>query len=60
MSVDPKPSRPVDYASPDLLTPNRLEALELAGISRENRAPFPQDEVVEKIFERFSPKMLAM
>ena len=27
---------------------------------RENRAPFKQDEVVEKIFDHFSPKMLAI
>ena len=53
-----KPS--VQYVSPELLTPNRLEALELAGLSRENRAPFKQDEVVEKIFDRFSPQMLAI
>ena len=60
MSVDPKPSRPVDYACPDLLTPNRLEALEMVGMSRESQAPFPRDEVIEKIFEHFSPKMLAV
>ena len=60
LSVDPKPSRPVDYASPDLLTPNRLEALEMVGMSRESQAPFPRDEVVEKIFEYVSPKMLAV
>ena len=60
LSVDPKPSRPVDYACPDLLTPNRLEALEMVGMSRESQAPFPRDEVVEKIFEYVSPKMLAV
>jgi rfaE bifunctional protein kinase chain/domain len=60
VSVDPKPSRLLDYAKPDLLTPNRLEALELAGLSRETRAPFPKDEVVARIFERFSPLLLAI
>ena len=60
LAVDPKPSRPVDYACPDLLTPNRLEALEMVGMSRESQAPFPHDEVIEKIFEHFSPKMLAV
>ena len=60
IAVDPKPSRPVHYVGPELLTPNRLEALELAGLSRENRAPFKQDEVVEKIYDRFSPQMLAI
>ena len=30
LSVDPKPRRLLDYSSPDILTPNRLEALALA------------------------------
>ena len=60
LAVDPKPSRPIDYACPDLLTPNRFEALEMVGMSRESQAPFPRDEVVEKIFEYVSPKMLAV
>ncbi len=60
VSVDPKPSRLLEYASPDLLTPNRLEALELAGLSRETRESFPADEVVARIFERYSPRLLAI
>ena len=60
VSVDPKPSRLLDYAKPDLLTPNRLEALELAGLSRETRDPFPKEEVVARIFDRFSPLLLAI
>ena len=60
LAVDPKPSRPVDYACPDLLTPNRFEALEMVSMSRKSQAPFPRDEVIEKIFEHFSPKMLAV
>ena len=60
VAIDPKPSRLLKYANPDLLTPNRLEALELAGLSRETREPFPQNKVVSRIFERFAPKMLAI
>ncbi len=60
ISIDPKPSRLLEYAKPNLLTPNRLEALELAGLSREIREPFPQGEVVTRIFERFAPQMLAI
>ena len=29
-------------------------------MSRETKDPFPRDEVIEKIFEHFSPKMLAI
>jgi D-beta-D-heptose 7-phosphate kinase/D-beta-D-heptose 1-phosphate adenosyltransferase len=60
LAVDPKPSRLLDYSKPDLLTPNRLEALELAGLSRETRDPFPQEEVVTQIFNKFSPSLLAV
>ena len=60
LAVDPKPSRLLDYSKPDLLTPNRLEALELAGLSRETRDPFPQEEVVTQIFNKFSPRLLAV
>ena len=60
LSVDPKPRRLLDYSGPDVLTPNRLEALALAELSRETKNQFPQTEVVEKIFDRYSPKMLAI
>ena len=60
VSIDPKPSRLLEYTSHDLLTPNRLEALELAGYSRQSSDPFPWQKVVSKIFEKFAPKMLAV
>ena len=60
LAIDPKPSRLLQYAKPDLITPNRFEALELAGLSRESRDPFPQENVVTEIFEQFAPTMLAV
>jgi D-beta-D-heptose 7-phosphate kinase/D-beta-D-heptose 1-phosphate adenosyltransferase len=60
LAIDPKPSRLLQYAKPDLITPNRFEALELAGLSRESIDPFPQENVVVKIFEQFAPTMLAV
>ena len=60
LAVDPKPSRLLDYSNPDLFTPNRHEALELAGRSRLSREPLPQEEVVRTICERFNPSMLAI
>ena len=60
VSIDPKPSRLLEYSKPDLLTPNRLEALEMAGLSRETREPFPKEKVVDQIFNRFAPQMLAI
>ena len=60
VSVDPKPSRLLQYESPDLLTPNRMEALELAGKSRLMKDEFPQSEIVQEIFRKFSPAKLAI
>ncbi len=60
IAVDPKPSRLLDYCKPDLLTPNRLEALELAGKSRLMKDEFPQDQITQEIFRKFSPQKLAI
>jgi D-glycero-beta-D-manno-heptose-7-phosphate kinase len=60
LAVDPKPSRLLDYSRPDLLTPNRHEALELAGRSRLSRESFPQEDVVRAICGKFNPAMLAI
>ena len=60
LAVDPKPSRLLDYSNPDLLTPNRQEALELAGRSRLAKEPLLLEEVVRKVCEKFSPATLAV
>ena len=60
LAVDSKPSRLLDYSRPDLLTPNRHEALELAGRLRLSRGPFLEEEVVRTICEKFNPAMLAI
>jgi D-beta-D-heptose 7-phosphate kinase/D-beta-D-heptose 1-phosphate adenosyltransferase len=60
LAVDPKPSRLLDYCKPDLLTPNRLEALELAGRSRMMKDKFPNEQITKEIFDRFCPQKLAI
>ena len=60
VAVDPKPSRPLQYSYPDLLTPNRVEALELAGLRRDIQSPFPEEDVVGEIFAKYSPRFLAV
>ena len=59
-AVDPKPSRLLNYCNPDLLTPNRSEALELAGKSRQMKEPFPKEQITQEIFSKFSPIKLAI
>jgi D-beta-D-heptose 7-phosphate kinase/D-beta-D-heptose 1-phosphate adenosyltransferase len=60
LSVDPKPSRLLDYSKPDLLTPNRQEAMEMSGRSRLSRDLLPQEEIVRMIFEKFDPGLLTI
>ena len=60
LSVDPKPRRLLDYPKPDLLTPNRNEALELAGLSTQTASSFPLEQVAKRIYEKFSHEMLAI
>ena len=60
VAIDPKPSRLLNYCNPDLLTPNRLEALELAGKSRFMKDGFLEHEIATEIFEKFSPQKLAI
>ena len=60
MSIDPKPSRLLDYCNPNLLTPNRHEAMELAGLSRLSKGDFCENNIIDKIFKRFGPEKLAI
>ena len=60
LAIDPKPSRLLDYKSPDLFTPNRIEALEIAGFSRFYNGEFPTEVVIRRIFESFGPSKLAI
>ena len=60
MSIDPKPSRLLDYCNPNLLTPNRHEAMELAGLSRLSKGDFCENNIIDKIFKKFGPEKLAI
>jgi D-glycero-beta-D-manno-heptose-7-phosphate kinase len=60
VAIDPKPKRELRFTGPDLLTPNRKEALEMAGIYHDSRNPFPAEQVCQAIWERFRPKNLVV
>ena len=53
MSIDPKPSRLLDYCNPNLLTPNRHEAMELAGLSRLSKGDFCENDIIDKILKNW-------
>jgi rfaE bifunctional protein kinase chain/domain len=63
LSVDPKPSHHLDLTGVSLLTPNRKEAFELAGLPESARGESPLKDVVlinlaEKLLERLRPALL--
>ncbi len=60
VALDPKPRRRLRHEGVDLLTPNQTEALELAGLDKEEHRTFPAERVCAAIHERYSPRCLAV
>ncbi len=60
VAIDPKPRRKLKFFEPDLLTPNRSESLQLAGLEAEPHQPFPAAEVCARIYELYRPKNLVI
>lgn len=60
VALDPKPRRRVAYQGVDLLTPNRAEALQLAGLDEADCKEFPAEEVCARIYERCRPAKLVV
>ena len=63
LSMDPKPAHVLDLSGVSLLTPNRKEAFELAGISDTSRCDDPLRDkelmsVAEKLIDAISPTVL--
>lgn len=61
VAVDPKPSRKLNLKGVGLLTPNRLEALELAGFHNLPQGDnYPLHEICRKINELYAPRLLVI
>ena len=61
VAADPKPARHLDYHGVGLLTPNRHEALELAGLREPAPGePYPLNEVFAGIHAAHAPELLAV
>ncbi|MBH55452.1 MAG: hypothetical protein CMI18_14065 [Opitutaceae bacterium] len=60
LAMDPKPRRKIAHRNLDLLTPNRSEALQMAGLEPVPGEPFPAEEVCRRIHEEFRPKYLVV
>ncbi|MGE9296078.1 MAG: bifunctional heptose 7-phosphate kinase/heptose 1-phosphate adenyltransferase [Puniceicoccales bacterium] len=60
LAIDPKPRRRLDYVGADLMTPNRSEALELAGITVGPHDEFPAESVCQAIWDTYRPHRLVV
>jgi len=60
IALDPKPKRKLAFHGLDLITPNKREALELAGITPAPHTPFPAAEVCARLHELYATKHLVV
>ncbi len=61
VSLDPKPRRELEFSGLSLITPNRNEALQLAGMqSVSSSEPFPAEEACAKLHELYKTKLLVV
>lgn len=60
IALDPKPTRPLKFHGLDLITPNRKEALQLAGIRHLPHEKFPAQAVCRAIWNAYKPRYLVI
>ncbi len=60
IALDPKPKHALAFHGLDLITPNKREALELAGLTPAPGTPFPAAEVCARLHEKFATKHLVI
>jgi len=60
VALDPKPKRPVKFTNVDLISPNRMEAAQLAGREWHPGRPFPADEICQLIHAKYQVRHLVI
>ena len=60
IALDPKPKRKLRFPGLDLLTPNRREAAELAGVDWDPQQPFPAEDICARVYERYRARHLVV
>jgi D-glycero-beta-D-manno-heptose-7-phosphate kinase len=60
IALDPKPKRRLAFHGLDLITPNKRESLQLAGLEPAPHAPFPAPEVCARLHELYATKHLVI
>lgn len=60
VALDPKPKRNLAFHGLDLITPNKRESLQLAGIDWAPHTRFPAAEVCRRLHERYATRHLVI
>ncbi len=60
IALDPKPKRNLAFHGLDLITPNKRESLQLAGMEPPLHGEFPAAEVCARLHERYATKHLVI
>ena len=60
IALDPKPKHPLAFSGLDLITPNKREALQLAGMEAAPGAPFPAAAVCSRLHERHGTRNIVI
>jgi D-beta-D-heptose 7-phosphate kinase/D-beta-D-heptose 1-phosphate adenosyltransferase len=60
IALDPKPKHALQFHGLDLITPNKREALQLAGLESAPGAPFPAAAVCARLHERYGTRNLVI
>lgn len=60
VALDPKPKRKLEFHGLDLITPNKRESLQLAGLEPPPHAPFPAAEVCARLHELYATRNLVV
>jgi rfaE bifunctional protein kinase chain/domain len=60
IALDPKPRHPLAFHGLDLITPNKREALQLAGLEPGPGVPFPAAEVCARLHARYATRNLVV
>jgi rfaE bifunctional protein kinase chain/domain len=60
VALDPKPKHPLVFRDLDLITPNKREALQMAGLEPVPHQPFPAAEVCARLHRRYRTRNLVI
>lgn len=60
VALDPKPKRKLAFYGLDLITPNKRESLQLAGLDWAPHTPYPAAEVCNRLHELYATKHLVI